>query len=320
MKPLLAIAGATACGKTSASIFLAKHLRQQGLYPQIINFDSLCFYREISIGTAKPGPKERGDIPHHLFDTNSIGQALNASDYCKLALPLLEDIWSQKNHIPLLVGGSGFYLRALVKGMADSRPADQNLRDELNQLFEREGITPFRQILKEHDPASFERIHPNDHYRTIRAVEHWKMNGTAFSQQLEAIQNPYDFSQLRDESWKLSTMILDIPKEEHWPLICQRTEKMLKAGLVREVEDLLEKGFSGNEKPLESIGYKETLAYLRRELNDSEFQERINISTRQLAKAQRTFFKKITPSDIYDSRRDNDKMAQKAIQFLETIL
>ena len=167
-----------------------------------------------------------------------------------------------------------------------------------------------------YDPASWREIHPNDHYRITRAVEYHRQTGRRISSQKQVFEglDPYDFSRPRVSQWQVLTMYLDIPRETHWKIIRGRTERMLKNGLLEETRDLLAQGFSSREKPLQSVGYKEVQDYLRGNLAGLEnLSERIFLSTRQLAKSQRTFFKKIHPKICFNPLVERDDALQAMI-------
>jgi len=285
------ISGPTASGKTSTSISLAKKFGGE-----IVNFDSLLFYKEINIGTAKPTEVEQDSVIHHFIDCRSVNNPINAADYSKMAIEKINEIHS-RGMIAYLVGGSGFYLQAVLKGMYDSHTTPAEITEKSNKLYEEEGIKPFRKILEEYDPISFTRYHENDHYRIRRAVEHFWTNGTCFSAEREKMKSKDEQSPESIFKWNVFHAYLDLDKEEHFKIIQKRTSTMLKNGLIDEVDSLLEKGFSGEEKPLKSIGYKESFQFRAGILNDLvALEERINISTRQLAKSQRTWFKKVDKS------------------------
>lgn len=307
--PLLIISGATATGKTSTSLHLAK--KYQHLSPVIINVDSLLFYRELNIGTAKPSQQERDEIEHRLIDNRSINNPLNAADFTTLALKELEQCF-ENQRFPILVGGSGFYLRALVKGMYDSVDVSEEIKNDAEELFEREGIKPFIEFLNLNDPIRMKTLHENDHYRIKRAYEHFKMTGKPTSQAGDQFAggDPYDFSQHRLDSWNILHLYMELPRDEHAQIIKDRTEQMLTSGFVEETKTLLNNGFTGQEKPMQSIGYKEILMMLYGELEQKDLQERIEGSTRKLAKQQRTFFAKIRPKHSLHPLKDKVKIDQ----------
>ena len=283
---MIVISGPTASGKTDLSVELANHFGGE-----IVNFDSLLFYKEINIGTAKPTLLEMGTVPHHMINIRSISGPMNAADFAKEAFPIIDKLLNDGKNV-FLVGGSGFYLQALLKGMYDSPTTPSDILDKSDQLFKEEGIEVFRRILFDNDPKSYERYHSNDHYRIRRAVEHFWTTGSTLSSAREmkdlsnsALNNP------SIHNWDLLHIYLDIPKAEHAQIIKLRTERMLQSGLIEEVQGLLRNGFSGLEKPLQSIGYKEAIKYISGGYqNLSECQDQIIISTRQLAKSQRTWF------------------------------
>ena len=308
---VIVISGPTASGKTDLSIELAKKFGGE-----IVNFDSLLLYTELEIGTAKPSKEERSQIPHHMIDVASIRTPLNASDYFEMARPIVDDLLKQKK-IVYLVGGSGFYLQALLKGMYDSPSTPQEILNKSEELYQSEGIKPFIEILKQHDQASFERYHENDHYRIRRAVEHFWANGTPLSliRKLKDEENAKMLSSSIHQ-WELLHLHLDLPKDEHLKIIEARTDKMLKSGLIQEVQNLLLQGFSGLEKPLHSIGYKEVMDLHHGVFKDiTECRERIIISTKQLAKSQRTWFNR-TPNKIKFCPYQKEEIFQKVQDFL----
>jgi tRNA dimethylallyltransferase len=310
---IIIVAGPTASGKTSTSISIAKKLAGE-----IVNFDSLLFYQELNIGTAKPTMEEMSQVPHHLVSTHQVKHPINAADFIKLALPIIHDIHS-RGKIVILVGGSGFYLQALLKGMYQSETTSLEVRDKSEKLYTSEGITPFRKFLERNDPISYELYHENDHYRIRRACEHFWMSGTPFSSSREDMPHQTDESPEVLFNWNIFFCYLDLPKDKHLEIITKRTEQMLSTGLVQEVKALLANGHTGDEKPLKSIGYKEVIEYIAGKFTDiTACSQRISISTRQLAKAQRTWFKKIEKNE-YNSLEDQEKLLSDCSQFAKGI-
>lgn len=316
--PLFIISGPTATGKTALAIRLARELARFPDEFVVINFDSLLFYRELNIGTAKPTAQEMKTIQHLGVGIVSIEEEFNASRFVDYAGEHIKKI-HQAGRIPILVGGSGFYIRALIKGMYDSEGADPAIKSRISELYHQEGIEGIRGELLKADPDAFHALHPNDHYRNMRALEHFFMTGSPISEQQERFKEsgPYDFSQGAHSNWALHHIYLDLPKPEHWEIITKRTEKMIAAGLETEVRELLATGHSPELKALGSIGYKETLDYIAGQLATSEeWAERISINTRRLAKAQRTFFKKVTPKHSYHPLKDAVQIIAEAQAFL----
>jgi tRNA dimethylallyltransferase len=310
---VIVISGPTASGKTDLAVELA-----QNFGGEIVNFDSLLLYKEINIGTAKPTPEERKSIPHHMIGVRSIREPMNAADYAREALPIVENLLQKKKTV-YLVGGSGFYLQALLKGMYDSPSTPPAITLKSNDLYGREGIDPFRDLLKLHDLKSFERYHENDHYRIRRAVEHWWTTGNPLSEaREEKDQSNEQLNKSTIHKWDLLHIYLCLPKEEHWTIMRKRTEKMISNGLIDEVRSLITSGFTGDEKPLHSIGYKEVLDFLRgRHTNLNDCIERIIISTRQLAKSQKTWFKRDHLKETFHPFKERSQIYESVRKHLD---
>lgn len=306
MNKLLIVSGPTATGKTHAAILLG-----QIFGGEVVNFDSLNFYSQLNIGTAKPSLRERSLVPHHLFDVASISAPMNAADFVKRALPVINEVHARKK-LPILVGGSGFYLQALVEGMWDSPTTPLEVQAKSDQLYKQSGISPFIEVLESHDPLSHQRLHANDHYRIRRATEHFWTHGTPFS----AAKN--NFQSQHTQSWDVFHAYLDIPKEDHWKIIENRSQKMVEFGLIQEVRELLQQGYIGTEKPLQSIGYKETIDWIQGVYGSDQtaYLERLSINTRRLAKSQRTWFKKKDKIQ-YDIRHEQEKLVADVKIFMD---
>lgn len=296
------ISGPTASGKTAKSIALAKKFSGE-----IINFDSLLLYKELNIGTAKPSIEEQMNVPHHLIGSHSIKEPINAAQYIKEAIPLIQNLHAQKK-IVYLVGGSGFYLQALLFGMYDSQTSNPLVLQRSQDLYDKEGIEPFIQILKINDNESYNLYHPNDHYRIRRAVEHfWTTNQPMFKARINMDDKKKNAPYVK-LNWHIFHAYLDLPKEVHFKIIQERTQNMIHKGLILEVQNLLKQGYTGTEKPMQSIGYKEVVDFLEGKYStQKEMMDRINISTRQLAKSQRTWFKKWDKSQ-YNPITDSKKL------------
>ena len=316
MSKVVVIAGPTCTGKSTLAIKLHLFLKEHGFESAIVNFDSLLFYKELSIGTARPSSYELALAPHHLVAIASIAKPLDASAYTKLALSLLQKLFD-KNIVPILTGGSGFYLRAVLMGMYESKTSSEDVLHKSKILYDSEGIDPFWNLLKTVDPVSFSTLHANDHYRIRRAVEHWWENGTPLGEAAQDLKKSR-IGLDNIHGWSLFQAYFDIPKPLHAGLIQERTKKMIEAGLIEEVRSLLKNGFSGTERPLQSIGYKETLDHLNGLFKDEkEYTERIFLSTRQLAKSQRTWFKKQVGFKPYNSLNDSEMFLSDVLTFLQ---
>lgn len=312
MNDIIIISGATATGKTKISIELAKIT--QGV---VVNFDSLLFYKEINIGTAKPTQEEMNGVPHYLVGTESISSPLNAADFVRKALPIINAI-HQDNKTVFLVGGSGFYLRALVEGMYESATTPQEITDRSNDLYKKDGIDPFIDILKNLDPEILRSLHPNDHYRLRRAVEHIWTSGCKFSETKKRMEIEKEHRTKNIHNWNILHTYLLIPKNEHWKIMEDRTRQMIKMGLIDEVKQLRKQGFTGCESPLQSIGYKETLAFLDGKIpSEEELIERIYLNTRRLAKSQKTWFNGISDKKTYNPISDFDNLVSDVRAWLK---
>lgn len=311
---LILITGPTATGKTQISIDVAEYLINKKISAEIINFDSVLFYKELNIGSAKPTVIERRNIPHHLIDIQSIQHPINANNFIEIAKNKIVELFNQ-NSVVILVGGSAFYLRALLKGMYV-----ENQAQEPKKKYEEQGIEFVIDYLKANDPESLTRLHINDHYRLIRAYEFHLNNGYAISKAKEEsdLNNPYDFH-TNIFNAEILNFYLDIKREEHLKIIEKRTQKMIQDGLVDEVKKLLNE-FSENLKPLQSIGYKETIDFLNGDIQSvNDLEIKISISTRQLAKSQRTFFKKIIPKTNIDPTENRNELYTALDAFINNL-
>ncbi len=314
MKNAIIISGPTATGKTQTAINTYHLLKQNGLKSIIINYDSLLFYKNLDIGTAKPSDKELKKTPHEMINISEIDTPINASIYEKKTKDVLAKYDDEV--IPIFVGGSAFYIRALIKGMYETEEVSNEIKLKSEELFKTRGISAFIEILKDNDPQSYETLHENDHYRIIRAVEFFWQSGKPISLEKQKESDPYNFNINQWDNLNFLHIYLDLPRDEHYKFILKRTATMLDSGLIDEVEKLL-KVYSGKEKPLQSIGYKEVQGYLEGSFSSiEELSERISISTRQLAKAQRTFYKKIRPKTSFHPIQDKQKILDTILTFL----
>lgn len=311
---VLILSGATATGKTATAIKIACLFRSHRIKIEIINFDSLLFYKELSIGTAKPVEKDLREVPHHLINTHSIGERSTISSFIVQAEDMIKKLFKEKT-IPLLVGGSPFYLRGFMKGIYGENRSNRreetllyDIKDRTLSMKEKEDLyLELRRV----DPLSASHIHRNDLYRLSRALQFYHSNGYGISVERALFEkrSPYDFSQHRFSNWTFEHIYLALPKEEHLRIIEERTRRMIDDGLIQEIENLLNCGFTGREQAFSSIGYKEGLEYLsRKSYSLKELHEKICIATRQLAKSQKTFFNKISPKRTFHAEREFKKL------------
>ena len=279
--PLIVICGATATGKSGLALEIAQRLNSV-----IISADSRQVYREFDIGTAKPTPAEQERVSHYLIDICNPTETLTVADYQEQAQKLIAQ-FHERGCIPLLVGGTGLYIKSIVRGMKIPRVAPQKeLRSQLESL----GQTQVYAFLQQVDPAAAQKIHPNDPVRTLRALEVYYVTGIPISQQQGATPPTYPILQLG----------LDCDSSHIQKRIEQRTEKMLAYGLVAEVETLCQK--YGTDLPLlDTLGYGEIKQYLAGKISLAQAKDLTVLHTRQFAKRQRTWFKAYPEIEWFDA-------------------
>lgn len=279
-KPLIILTGPTAVGKTSASIGLAKSLGCE-----IISADSMQVYKYMDIGSAKIMPDEMQGVPHYLVDELLPGDEFSVVRFQQMAKAAMEKIYAN-GHIPLVVGGTGFYIQALLYDIDfTEQQCDETYRRQLEDLAREHGAEYLHGILREVDPASAEAIHANNIKRVIRALEFYHLSGKKISEHNETErqkQSPYNFAYfvLTDERAKL------------YERIDRRVNAMIEAGLVEEVKKLKSMGCSREMVSMQGLGYKEILAYLDGGCTLEEAVYIIKRETRHFAKRQLTWFKR----------------------------
>jgi len=277
-RPRLAIlVGPTAVGKTAIALQLA-----QRFAAHIINADSLQLYRELDIGTAKPTLEERRLVPHHLIDVVSPPEPYDAARYGREARQIVARL-HQQGILPLVVGGTGLYLKALLHGLFDTPPVPEALRRRLRQELHDLGLPALYERLLKIDPLTARRLHPQDTYRILRALEVLEATG----QPLAALQAAHRFPASPYRTLKLG---LTLPREELYERINLRVEAMLAQGWLTEVEGLLSR-YPPDLKPLNSLGYRHLVAYLLGRLSFPAAVAAIKRDTRRYAKRQLTWFR-----------------------------
>lgn len=278
MQKVLVICGATASGKTALSVACAKQLNTE-----IISADSLLVYKGLDIGTAKPTMRERAGIPHHLIDVVDAKENFSVSDYEDLALPILERLL-REGKTPIICGGTGFYVNALLyKSQFGNVGANEEIRAKYESLVATQGREYVYAILQEKDPLTAEKLHVNDVKRVIRALEIFETTGTPKSEQHDA----------RTPRFEFVAVSLDYPREQLYERIHLRVDKMLEEGLVDEVQGLMNAGVSIHAQCMQGIGYKELAEGLQTGASIEEIKESIKKNTRNYAKRQITFFKRM---------------------------
>ena len=297
--PLIAIAGPTATGKSDLALCLAR-----ALGGEVVNYDAMQVYRGLDIGTAKVDAGIRREIPHHLLDVAGVGEFFSAGRYQELARAALEGI-RERGRIPILAGGTGFYLRALLRGLFEGPERDEALRTRFRRIAGRKGWGALHQILGRHDPEAADRIMPNDGPRIARALEVLILTGTPLSRHFGASERP-----LAGFAWRVYG--LNLPRPELYARIDRRVERMLAAGLVDEVRGLLAAGLSPEAKGLEAIGYRQVAAFLRGETGYIGMVGSIQRETRRYAKRQLTWFRK-EPDVVWIDGAGDDPPVQRQV-------
>lgn len=282
--------GPTAAGKTDLAIYLAQHLPVE-----IISVDSVMIYRGMDIGSAKPSPEELALAPHRLLDILDPAEAYSAADFCKDALREMEDI-TARGHIPLLVGGTMLYFRALLYGLSELPAADAHVRSELEAQAQQHGWAAMHTRLAAVDPQAAARIHPNDPQRIQRALEVYEVSGTPMTewyQRNSGMTLPYDVVKLC-----VSPADRAILHER----IAQRFKTMLEMGFIPEVEGLYQREDLDLDKPaMRAVGYRQVWEFLAGKMDYNEMVDRGIIATRQLAKRQYTWLRSEKGCIAFDS-------------------
>lgn len=296
-KRVIGIVGPTASGKTALSLPLAQRL--QG---EIICMDSMQIYQHMDIGTAKPTTEERSSVPHHLLDFLPPDASFSVTQYAEMARK-----WIDRLPVPVLVGGTGMYLQSLSLPMDYGEvPGDEEIRKQYHALADAQGNEALHAVLAKKDPASAQRLHPNDIRRVIRALEVYDMTGKPLSAQTMPTNAdcPYDFQLY---AW-------EYPREVLYRRVDERVDEMMRAGLLEEVRKLREMGISPEAQSMQGLGYKELFPVLegKAPLNDAVFQ--IKLRTRHFAKRQLTWFKRDERIRWIPCLEDREQVIQRIIE------
>jgi tRNA dimethylallyltransferase len=276
MNKVIIIMGPTCVGKTGVSILLAKALKTE-----IISADSMQVYRHMDIGTAKPSIRELSEVKHHLINILSPQESFSAGEFKRRAVEVIDDLHGQER-IPVIVGGTGLYIRSITRGLFEAPAADWSLRERLMQMEREKGRGYLHGYLQRLDPAASERIEPNDLRRIIRAIE-VSLKTKERITELQRIQTaplPYDFIKIG----------LTRQRRELYRLIEDRVERMIQDGLIEETERLLR--MNPHRIPLQALGYKEMALYLNGTVSLDEAKRLLKRRTKMYAKRQFTWFKK----------------------------
>lgn len=275
---LIIIAGPTGAGKSELALRIGEKYQME-----IVSADSLQVYRFLDIGTAKPSLWDRRKVPHHLIDIVNPDEEFSAVEYMDRARKVINKLLNQKIPV-LIVGGSGLYIKALIKGIFKGPAANEKLREELKNLAKQYGNRYLYQKLKEVDPESALRIHPNDTYRILRALEVYKLTHKSIT----TFQYTHRFSDIPYNYVKIG---IERERKELYQRIEKRVDQMIEAGLIKEVSNILKKGYTPELKPLQSLGYRQIIGYLQGKYTLEEAIHLIKRDTKRYAKRQLTWFK-----------------------------
>ena len=301
IQPLLVvILGPTASGKTALSITLA-----QKFDGEIVNCDSVAMYREFDIGTAKPTPEERAQAPHHLFDFVDPAQEMTAGEYARQARHVIADI-SARGHLPIVVGGTGLYLRALLEGLFAGPQRSEELRERLRELATERGSRYLHRILGRLDRTSAVKIHANDAPKLIRAIEVCLGSRRKMSDMWHQGRDPLT-------GFRILRLGLDPDRALLYSRINQRAQKMFEAGLIEETTAVL-KSYGDKARPLASLGYKQAVQFLRGELTFDQAVQAAQQGHRNYAKRQMTWFRREPDVVWLKGFGDQSELQARAIQ------
>jgi tRNA dimethylallyltransferase len=300
---LIVILGPTASGKTGLSLRLAE--RFQG---EIVSCDSVAVYREFEIGTAKPAKEERSRVPHHLIDIAGPNEQITAGDYSRLARQAIQEI-SRRGRLPIVVGGTGLYLRALLEGLFAGPPRSEELRARLRSRVEERGSEHLHKLLRRLDPKAGQAIHANDVAKVIRALE---VSITARAPMTEMWQEGREPLQ----GFRIVRIGLNPDREALYTRINARAKEMFSSGLIEETRALLE---YPDARPLTSLGYKQALQYLRGELTLEEAIAAAQQGHRNYAKRQMTWFRREPEVEWFAGFGSDPEMQQMIEQWIAEV-
>lgn len=310
-KPLIILTGPTAVGKTELSVKLAKAL--QG---EIISADSIQVYKYMDIGSAKVTKEEMEGVKHYLIDELMPDKEFNIFYFKEKAKEYVNEIY-KNNHIPIVAGGTGFYIQSLLYDIEfKNEESNDQIRNELYQLYEKQGAAYIHNMLKEIDPESAAAIHENNVKRVIRAIEYYQLNG-------EKISTHNDREKQKNSPYKFKYYCLNMDRKLLYERINKRVDIMVENGLVEEVKSLLNMGYSKNLVSMQGIGYKEIILYLEGNITLEEAVEMIKQETRRFAKRQLTWFrreKEVTFINYEDFDFDKEKVLEFMINDINQML
>ena len=306
-EPLIVLTGPTAVGKTELSLALA-----HAVGGEIVSADSMQVYRGLDIGSAKIPPEDRQDVPHHLIDVLDPEEPFDVSRFQKMAEDAMEGIL-ERGHIPILAGGTGFYIQAVTRQIDFTEAGgESSTREKWMRLAEEEGPEALHAKLAEVDPEAAEAIHPNNIKRTIRALEFHEQTGLPISGHNKSQQE-------RTSPYELAYFVLTDDREKLYARIEERVDAMMEQGLEQEVRRLWEQGLTEEMTSMKAIGYKEFFPYFRGECSLEEAVRQIKRNTRHYAKRQLTWFRR-EPETIWIDKREFGYDDEKILAYMLDVL
>ena len=303
---IFAIAGPTASGKTALGVELA--LRFDG---EVVNFDSVQIYRGIEIATAKPTTEERRGVPHHLIDYVDPNVNYTAADWARDATEKIHEIES-RGKIPILVGGTGFYLRTLMRPLFDAPSTDASIRERLRTIKQKRGPEFLYRLLRRIDPVAASKLFERDYVRVMRALEYYFQTGERFSEQQPNRAEPPEFAE------RIRLLVLNPPRDVLYNKINARTEAHFAAGLVDEVKQLRASGVNDSTNALGSHSYRRVCEYLRGERTLESATEQSKRDVRNYAKRQLTWFRREDVGIWLDGFGDDPVVIERAETYLDS--
>lgn len=303
MYPLVIIIGPTGIGKSGLGLALA-----QKIGGEIISGDSVQVYKKLDIGSAKPTPEELRLVPHHLIDFLDPAEPFTAAQFKLLATPLIEEIRG-RGHFPIIVGGTGLYIRSLLDPYDFSQHGNEEIRLKWKRFADSHGNLLLHEELNKRDPQTAEQLHPNDVLRVTRALEIYELTGKPQSSQRQFKDDQY---QPLDPS--IIYLGLTAPRSLIYERINQRCVEMLSQGLLEETLNLIKAGYPPTLKPLQSIGYRHAIWHLQGLVTQPEMLRLLQRDTRHFAKRQLTWFNRDPRISWYDIQTDFNQLLESVVQ------
>lgn len=303
MPPVLAIVGPTATGKSRLAMALARELDGE-----IVNADALQVYRGFDVGTAKPGPEEQAQVPHHLLDILEPWEPYSAGEFARRARGAIAEI-RERGRVPIVVGGSGLYLRALFEGISPVPPGDPEVRQRLRERLGEEGLEALRSELLEVDPETAERLKPGDTQRILRALEVVKVSGKPLSAWIS--EQPFGIQRIA-----ATRVGLTLPRSILYDQIAGRVARMMEEGWLEEVAGLVRQGLSPDLPAFQAIGYRQLVRHLEGKGSLEEAIAETVQATRRFAKRQETWFRK-EPGVTWFSAQDLERRVLRIVELVK---